>query len=387
MIEWFYYITFDISLLVALILLIRNPIRRFLGAHITYALWLLPIIRLLIPAKFNRPELITKYIHLPQSTDLIPVYTQPTLLNQTVINYLILTWLIGFVIWSTLKVMNWWQFNQYLKTQSVPSDQAVLNQIKLPAHWFKSIELFQLNQQLGPLITGLLKQKIYLPLNFIKNYTLRQQKLMLLHELTHAKRMDLWAQLLVEVLRAFFWFNPLIHLAYRRFHEDQELACDHQILKQADDNFRLEYGMALKKGLSAHLIPQSLTFFHHKHERFLMLQKHRKNKWLTTIGLLFTLIIAYLLLTQSMITTHKKDHAVYGPLVSYQFNEIPLTSIVLLIADSTQTTSITGLELLGNQSISAHAEQVNAFDFLDAVLEKNQFQMVRQAGTWQITQL
>ena len=37
------------TLLMLLVLAIRGPVRKAFGAHITYALWLLPVARLLLP--------------------------------------------------------------------------------------------------------------------------------------------------------------------------------------------------------------------------------------------------------------------------------------------------------------------------------------------------
>ena len=48
MIDWLYQSTLDISIIIVLILIIRNPVRRLLGAHISYWLWALPLLRLIL---------------------------------------------------------------------------------------------------------------------------------------------------------------------------------------------------------------------------------------------------------------------------------------------------------------------------------------------------
>ncbi len=388
MIEWLYYTTLDLTLVLLLVMILRHPIRRFLGAHISYLLWLLPLLHIIIPVKFNRPELVTKYIQLPTGSDLIPVYTQPDQLSQTWVTAVFGMWLLGLVIWSALRIINGLQFKRLLNSQaeSITDDQ--LKHLSLDAKRLQSTSIYLLQQPTGPMITGLFRNSIFLPKHFFTNYTTTEQQLMLQHELTHAKRLDLWAQLLAEIYRAVFWFNPLIHLAMRRFHEDQELACDYAVLKYADYNTRQAYGQALKKGLSAQLLPLSVTFFYHKHERFVMLSKHQNNTVMNLLGLFFTAAIAYLLLTQSMLVTGNKDTHIHGTLVSYEFNQIPLSTIVMLVSQTTATEEqITGLELINNTFITAQAENVHAYDFLDTVLKENHFKMSRQKQQWRISKL
>ncbi len=386
MIEWLYYNTLDLSVLLLLILLLRNPVRRLLGAHISYLLWLLPLAQLMLPAKLNRPELITRHIQIPSSAELAPLYTQPEQMNPSLVKALTMVWLLGLAVWVVLKTINWLQFNRQLKQQATALATTDLAQL-LPAPQ-QTIRFFQSAHDFGPLITGLWQPRIYLPAHFFAHYSPAQQRLMLQHELTHAQRRDLWAQLLAEIYRALFWFNPLVHLALKRFHEDQELACDYQVLKQADPDTRLAYGQALQKGLSAYLLPQSLGFFNHPHERFVMLNKHRSHFSTNLLGVLFTGAIAYLLMTQTMFVAGIKDPGQHGPLVSYEFNQIPLSSIVMLVADASASEQpINGLELLNDTLITAQADQVHAYDLLDTLLDNHDFKLNRQPDSWQISNL
>jgi TonB family protein len=55
-------------------------------------------------------------------------------------------------------------------------------------------------------------------------------RIVLAHELAHARRRDWAVQLSAEVLRAIYWFNPLFWTASRRLRRDSELACDDAVL-------------------------------------------------------------------------------------------------------------------------------------------------------------
>jgi TonB family protein len=64
------------------------------------------------------------------------------------------------------------------------------------------------------------------------NLNQEEQKQIFEHELTHIRQLHSVDVLLVEVLRAFFWFNPVIHLLKSRIAEVHEYLADHQVTKQ-----------------------------------------------------------------------------------------------------------------------------------------------------------
>jgi len=388
MIDWLYQSTIDISILIALILIIRNPVRRFLGAHISYALWSLPLIRLLISNKFDRPDVITKYLKIPETNDIIPVYSGPIQANESQIEIISVIWLLGFVTWSTVKFIHGYQFRNLLKKYAHAATNDNIIPAVLQDKYKPKVKIKLSTAVTGPLITGLFNPTIYLPQNFFEVYDEIQRSHIIEHELTHAKRLDLWAQLLAEIFKAVFWFNPLVHLAWGKFQQDQELACDHQVLKNTDAKTRQEYGEALKKGLSALLTPNSLTFFNHKHERFIMLTKHRKNIFTTLTGLLFIVVIGYMMLTKTGVSFTEKSIETHGGIVSFEFNDISLDTVAMLIADANGGASnLLGLDLLKGTNITAEAEKVHAFDFFDALLKDHGFKVDRQGDTWQFSKL
>ena len=73
-----------------------------------------------------------------------------------------------------------------------------------------------------PAVIGLWKPRIVLPADALSRYDTAERGLMLAHEREHIARGDLIANAFVAALRCLFWFNPLLHIAARRFRDDQE---------------------------------------------------------------------------------------------------------------------------------------------------------------------
>lgn len=98
----------------------------------------------------------------------------------------------------------------------------------------------------GPASTGLLRPRVVLPRDFAARYSLAEQALVLAHERAHIARGDLVANLLAALFQCVFWFNPLVHLGARRFRQDQELACDADVMRRHPGQ-RRSYAEALLK--------------------------------------------------------------------------------------------------------------------------------------------
>lgn len=95
-----------------------------------------------------------------------------------------------------------------------------------------------------PATVGVLAPRIVLPADFDSRYDAPQRDLILAHERVHVARGDARANLAVAALRCLCWFNPLVHVAARRFRHDQELACD-AIVVARHPRSRRAYGDAL----------------------------------------------------------------------------------------------------------------------------------------------
>lgn len=77
-----------------------------------------------------------------------------------------------------------------------------------------------------PALVGLWRPRIVVGPDFDQQFTAQEQSLILQHERSHRRNGDHWANGALLLVRAVFWFHPLLPWAAGRFLRDQELACD-----------------------------------------------------------------------------------------------------------------------------------------------------------------
>lgn len=97
-----------------------------------------------------------------------------------------------------------------------------------------------------PASLGLWCPRIVVPADFSVRYNADERALILAHERMHLRRGDLHANLLAALMLCVGWFNPLMHLGWRAFRLDQELACDAAVLAQHPGK-RRSYATAMLK--------------------------------------------------------------------------------------------------------------------------------------------
>ena len=131
----------------------------------------------------------------------------------------------------------------------------------------KSISLMESALVKVPVVTGVLKPLILVPVGMISNLSAEQVETILLHELAHVRRKDFAINLLQRVAEAFFFFNPFIVWVSARIREEREACCDDIVIEHTADkrtylealvSFReagaLAYGHAMTLGRNNNLL-------------------------------------------------------------------------------------------------------------------------------------
>ena len=97
----------------------------------------------------------------------------------------------------------------------------------------------------SPIIVGLLKPCIFLPIHLISDYNESDMRYMLLHELQHYKHHDAIGSFLMNLAGVVYWFNPLVWYALREMRNDREVACDTSVLMMLEEDAYEDYGNTL----------------------------------------------------------------------------------------------------------------------------------------------
>lgn len=214
---------------VLLVLALRLPLRRHLGAAAAYALWtVVPLASLaaLLPSAGTRISLPLAVLQ-PAAAQAPAAMAAATAVARPLPWFAL--WLAGCLAMLALQALQQWQFH---RRSAAGHRRGALQRAAV-----------------GPCVSGLWRPAILLPADFRTRYDRRERRLVLAHEIVHLRRGDLFALALAALLRALFWFNPLLHVALRWFRLDQELACDARVLARFPEARRCYAGAMLKTQL------------------------------------------------------------------------------------------------------------------------------------------
>ncbi|HUP66923.1 MAG TPA: M56 family metallopeptidase [Sphingomicrobium sp.] len=225
MIGWGVSTAIAVSLLIAVVLMVRRPVARAFGARAAYALWAAPLIRAVMP------PLPSLAIALPQPAVLGSAKYQFVVTHGTEaaaasswLQALLGVWLAGAAAYLALQLIRHHVFVARVLRSGRPLDIAGVD-----------FDVVASPAVHGPLATGLVHPLILVPADFTSRFDSAQQRLALLHEQCHHRRGDIWASAAALLVTALLWFNPLVHVALGAFRRDMEAACDARVL--ADTGF------------------------------------------------------------------------------------------------------------------------------------------------------
>lgn len=97
----------------------------------------------------------------------------------------------------------------------------------------------------SPGLFGFVRPRLLLPRQMLYTATHEEMRYVFLHELAHLKRHDIYLGWLASLLQILHWFNPLIWFAFYRMRADRELACDALVLTRTGQDKSQEYGSAI----------------------------------------------------------------------------------------------------------------------------------------------
>lgn len=271
-----------VSLLIAVILLIRKPVARRFGPEAAYLLWLAPALRLVLPDLPAPPLLPAPAAEGGVTFSFAGAGTgsvAPAVASLDLAPVILALWAAGSIAFLLMQLVRQRRFSARVIAGAVAPSPRLAAEAAAAADEAglrRSISVLIAADQTGPLVCGLMRPVIILPSNFESAFAPGERRGALAHECAHLKRGDLFSALVAICFRALQWPNPLAHIAFLAFRADQEAACDASVLRKHESvpDFAHAYGAAmLRSAANAAAAPAaSLAMSRHLKERLMLMK-------------------------------------------------------------------------------------------------------------------
>ncbi len=233
--------------LIALVMVLRRPVARHFGAGAAYALWFLPLARLIVPPftlpGWMRPEGQASPVADPAVVPAVDVafapVVEPDLAEPVVLmaseqpvdflTPLLLLWLGGALIMLVRRFWLYFELRRELLLDARPVGEV------------GSIRLIETPAISGPMAFGVIDRVVALPDGFMASRERCQRDLAIEHELAHHRGGDLLVNMAVQPLFAIHWFNPMGWLGWHALRRDQEAYCDARVVAARPREERAAY--------------------------------------------------------------------------------------------------------------------------------------------------
>lgn len=247
-----------IMTIIGLLYIVVTPflLKRYSAKWLYYS-WLTILVGFMLPFTFKIP---TTIFHLSEpaplpSMELVPVTSSEvtlisssveTMSSLSIWQVLITLWIVGIITFLAIHLVRHYRFmqtvNRWGQTIVEPHTLQLLEQVKQELTITKEINLKQSRCIHSPMLTGFMKQTIWLPTHAYEELELN---MILKHELVHLKRKDLWFKAFVLFVSAIHWFNPLFYRFAKELDQLCERACDDEVIKSTGGQLRKTYSQAI----------------------------------------------------------------------------------------------------------------------------------------------
>lgn len=157
-------------------------------------------------------------------------------------------WLLGVFVMLLFLIKSAARFNRVKKSALPLQSKAVrdiCNNCFTELHITKHIPIYSTAFLQSPIITGVLRPRIFLPIRFVSDCNAADIRFALLHELQHYRHKDSFVNCLMNTAAVLYWCNPLVWIALCEMQNDREAACDAAVLSGLAGKDYAAYGNAL----------------------------------------------------------------------------------------------------------------------------------------------
>ena len=280
--SWMWPMFWQAGVLIVFLGVVDLVIRRRVWPQLRYALWLLVLVKLVLPPTFSLSTSLTSQLQplaeqvlmrqtgiggiaavpnlerdLTTAKPLVNTSIGPSVISQETgkpdalvsanreagivapagavkpsrQTYAMLIWLLGTLILATWLVV---KLRQLRGAHRGKAEEDALPRWfgKLLADTAEKLNLRRLPKVafsetvVCPAVFGIFRPILLLPKGNITGFSRKDTEHILLHELAHIKRGDLWVHSVYMVLQVVYWFNPMLWFVRRQLRHLRELCCD-----------------------------------------------------------------------------------------------------------------------------------------------------------------
>lgn len=237
--------------------------RHFVWSLAIISILIMPLLSVVIPtfdiALFTSVPQSKQYISLDNnlelrnnslSTSVNSTKTGPVYLNnrgifsyavsviQTTLNrlhwsvWLLMLWFMGALFIFVRMLIGLMEINRMIKYAAPVQSRTLKSIAALCTNRIgvkRNIRLLQSKGTEVPLAWGWFRPVIVVP-DKAEFWTEKQKKIVLMHELAHIKRGDIFITMLAYTASVMYWFNPLVWTALRQLYIEREYACDEYVV-------------------------------------------------------------------------------------------------------------------------------------------------------------
>lgn len=241
------------SLLIACVFAFDWVFARRIRASVRYALWMVVLVKLILPPSLALPTGATWWLWRPH-----PVVTAPVIQNYTVSYgdsvpemtplpavpvvvpppkltgdaWVLLTAAavaVGLLSWLGFR---WLRVARKVRCAAIAPVEwdAILEEARQLAALRRCPRLKLVDEAQSPAVYGLFRPVILLPRTLAGRLSGRQLRAVLLHEAVHLRRGDVWMNCAQTLLQIVYWWHPLLWVANGRIRRAREEAVDDAVM-------------------------------------------------------------------------------------------------------------------------------------------------------------
>lgn len=348
--DWIIETSVMASILVGLILCVKFLLRNKLSPRWHYLLWMILIVRLLLPwspdssysiysllsdgyktTNFaqNQPDISSKNEHvretknMPDTNTVIqktssidhspqtikkhivePAHNEKqkdtSLSFYTIASYI---WAMGVIILGFTTYLTNRRLYSYIQQQPVITEERVVSifeKCKRSMSIQHNIPLLLAGKISSPTVFGFFHPKVLVSSVHISRLNEQQLQHIFHHELAHIKRRDVCVNWIMYSLLILNWFNPILWYAYSCMREDQEMACDALALTFLEEKEKIAYGYTIINLLehysNYYQVPGMANLIRNKRalkRRIFMIKKFQKKSYRrSALGVITVIVVS-----------------------------------------------------------------------------------------------